>query len=264
MFCLGFNACIFAYGPTGSGKTHTMIGTKNEHRGIIPRAIEHLFSLFLSSPPSSSYKVSLSIVELYLENFTDLLSNSPNSSSNAPSVVKIRTNHLTGQKFLQNAKGENLTHEITTIEQALFFIKRAFKNRSTCSTESNSQSSRSHVIVTLEISHTNSLTAQTFLGKLNLVDLAGNERLKESKAEGQSKEETKKINSSLHALGNVLGALRRGDSNIPYRDNKITEYLQDSLGGNSKTFFHLKHLQFTEPKSYYTKYLTIWRNGKSN
>lgn len=50
-------------------------------------------------------------------------------------------------------------------------------------------------------------------------------------------EESKKINLSLSALGNVIAALtdQRQRSHIPYRDSKLTRLLEDSLGGNCKT-----------------------------
>ena len=44
----GYNGTIFAYGQTGCGKTHTMMGpddpdTPEEERGVIPKAIRHIF-----------------------------------------------------------------------------------------------------------------------------------------------------------------------------------------------------------------------------
>ena len=56
------------------------------------------------------------------------------------------------------------------------------------------------------------------VGKLNLVDLAGSERVRLSGATGQRLEESKKINQSLAALGNVISALIdiKGRSHIPY------------------------------------------------
>lgn len=56
-------------------------------------------------------------------------------------------------------------------------------------------------------------------------------------ATGQRLEESKKINQSLSALGNVIAALTdpRGRQHIPYRDSKLTRILEDSLGGNCKT-----------------------------
>lgn len=36
----GFKVCLFSYGQTGAGKTHTMQGSRSyEGQGIIPRAI---------------------------------------------------------------------------------------------------------------------------------------------------------------------------------------------------------------------------------
>lgn len=75
------------------------------------------------------------------------------------------------------------------------------------------------------------------VGKLNLVDLAGSERVHITGATGKRLEESKKINASLSALGNVIAALtdRKERAHIPYRDSKLTRILEDSLGGNCKT-----------------------------
>jgi kinesin family protein 3/17 len=75
------------------------------------------------------------------------------------------------------------------------------------------------------------------VGKLNLVDLAGSERVRLSGATGQRLEESKQINRSLSALGNVIAALTdtKNRQHIPYRDSKLTRMLEDSLGGNCKT-----------------------------
>ena len=81
---------------------------------------------------------------------------------------------------------------------------------------------------------------QTFrVGKLNFVDLAGSERVRVSGATGLRLEESKKINASLSALGNVIAALCECQSggqrtHVPYRDSKLTRLLEDSLGGNCR------------------------------
>lgn len=41
---VGYNATVFAYGATGSGKTHTMVGHGAE-TGIMVRAISDLFDI---------------------------------------------------------------------------------------------------------------------------------------------------------------------------------------------------------------------------
>ena len=68
-----------------------------------------------------------------------------------------------------------------------------------------------------------------------MIDLAGSEKVKPTQAKGERLEETKKINLSLSALGNVIYALTNGSEHIPYRDSKLTRLLQESLGGNYKT-----------------------------
>lgn len=78
---------------------------------------------------------------------------------------------------------------------------------------------------------------QIKVGKLNLVDLAGCERVRVTGATGKRLEESKSINQSLSALGNVISALtdKKSRLHIPFRDSKLTRLLEDSLGGNCKT-----------------------------
>merc|ERR1711865_438925 len=83
--------------------------------------------------------------------------------------------------------------------------------------------------------------------KLHLVDLAGAERQKRTGATGARFKESVRINQGLLALGNVISALgddkrnsrrkKRGQSkqHVPYRESKLTRFLQDSLGGNART-----------------------------
>jgi kinesin family protein 11 len=64
---MGFNCTVFAYGQTGTGKTHTMEGemSSGEHAGIIPRSLNMLFETL--SKTAAEYSVRLSFLELYNE-----------------------------------------------------------------------------------------------------------------------------------------------------------------------------------------------------
>lgn len=53
--------------------------------------------------------------------------------------------------------------------------------------------------------------------KIWMVDLGGSERVVKTKAYGRRFEEGKAINLSLSALGDVINALQRKNSHIPYR-----------------------------------------------
>uniref|UniRef100_A0A8C2FG42 Kinesin motor domain-containing protein n=1 Tax=Cyprinus carpio TaxID=7962 RepID=A0A8C2FG42_CYPCA len=71
----GFNGTIFAYGQTGTGKTFTMEGVRNdpERRGVIPNSFEHIFT-HISRSQNQQYLVRASYLEIYQEEIKDLLS----------------------------------------------------------------------------------------------------------------------------------------------------------------------------------------------
>ncbi len=75
----GHSTTVFAFGAAKSGKSYTMMGTRQEY-GIIPRAIEDVFSLTEYSKrnePDSYYYIEVSFIELYNNNFRNLLKNAP-------------------------------------------------------------------------------------------------------------------------------------------------------------------------------------------
>ena len=74
----GYNGTIFAYGQTGTGKTHTMDGYSDdpEQQGIIPNSFVHVFSAIENSS-NVQYLVRASFLEIYNEEIRDLLSKSP-------------------------------------------------------------------------------------------------------------------------------------------------------------------------------------------
>lgn len=275
----GYNATIFAYGQTGTGKTYTMEGFNSgsgsvEERGIIPRAIEQIFSHIQSHISARMrFLVRASYLQIYNESISDLLK--PERSN-----LTIREDKKRGV-FV-----EGLSEWVVRSPEEIYgLMERGGAMRATGSTKMNEVSSRSHAvfIIIAEQSKTSyvdargteipadeftamvnayqarhssgkaaknangtmalhpkleSMIRQSFkVGKLNLVDLAGSERVRLSGATGQRLEESKKINQSLSALGNVIAALTdaRGRQHIPYRDSKLTRILEDSLGGNCKT-----------------------------
>nr|XP_061801997.1 kinesin-like protein KIF3B [Nerophis lumbriciformis] len=225
----GFNGTIFAYGQTGTGKTFTMEGIRNdpEKRGVIPNSFVHIFT-HISRSQNQQYLVRASYLEIYQEEIRDLLS-------------KDQTRHLElRERPDTGVYVKNLSSFVTRSREEIENVMNVGnQNRSVGSTNMNEHSSRSHAIfvITVECSELG-VDGENHIrvGKLNLVDLAGSERQTKTGAQGERLKEATKINLSLSALGNVISALVDGKSSyIPYRDSKLTRLLQDSLGGNART-----------------------------
>lgn len=102
-------------------------------------------------------------------------------------------------------------------------------------TEMNEASSRSHSVLSIMVEVKSNTTGTTSFGKLSLIDLAGSERINKSGVGGIGLQEAKNINSSLSCLSDVISALSNNAKHVPYRNNKLTQLMQDSLGGNAKT-----------------------------
>ncbi|XP_072292296.1 kinesin-like protein KIF3B [Eucyclogobius newberryi] len=225
----GFNGTIFAYGQTGTGKTYTMEGVRNdaERRGVIPNSFEHIFT-HISRSQNQQYLVRASYLEIYQEEIRDLL------SKDQLRRLELRERPDTGV-YVKDLSSF-VTKSVREIEHVM---NVGNQNRSVGSTNMNEHSSRSHAIfvITVECSELG-VDGENHIrvGKLNLVDLAGSERQTKTGAQGERLKEATKINLSLSALGNVISALVDGrSSHIPYRDSKLTRLLQDSLGGNART-----------------------------
>ncbi|KAF9574155.1 kinesin-like nuclear fusion protein [Mortierella alpina] len=227
----GYNVCIFAYGQTGSGKTHTMEGPLNASResmGMIPRSVLQIYETAKALEAKGwTYTMEGQYVEIYNESINDLL-----GSDGLDTARKHEIRH--------GPNGKTTITDITTVvltspEKVAALLKKAAHNRSVGSTQMNERSSRSHCVFTLRLAGKNSITDESSEGVLNLIDLAGSERLSQSGATGDRLRETQAINKSLSCLGDVIYAIANKDPHVPYRNSKLTYLLQNSLGGNSKT-----------------------------
>ncbi|KAJ3131889.1 Kinesin-like protein kifc1 [Physocladia obscura] len=236
----GYNVCIFAYGQTGSGKTYTMEGSNigsSENSGMIPRAVAQIFETAEALESKGwTYTFEAWFLEIYNESIRDLLIGATGGN------VKVASNSVKAEKFeIRHAQGKTLVTDVIVVpvkngREVHSLLKRASSNRAVAATNSNEHSSRSHSVFTLRLSGYNSLTEEHCDGVLNLIDLAGSERLSVSGAVGDRLKETQAINKSLSSLGDVIFALGNKDQqHIPYRNSKLTFLLQNSLGGNSKT-----------------------------
>jgi kinesin family protein C1 len=224
----GYNVCIFCYGQTGSGKTYTMSSAD----GMIPRATHMIYETITKLKEKSwRYSMEGSFVEVYNEELRDLLTPAKDAGADGKKKIEIRHDEARKQTTVTNVK----TVTLDTADKVEAMLRQAQNNRSVAATKANERSSRSHSVFILKLVGENAATGERCEGTLNLVDLAGSERLNHSGAEGERMKETQNINKSLACLGDVIEALGKGSSHIPYRNSKLTHLLQYSLGGNSKT-----------------------------
>ncbi|KAG5503853.1 hypothetical protein JIQ42_07370 [Leishmania sp. Namibia] len=237
----GYNASVFAYGQTGSGKTYTMEGDRGgglsggssseEQEGLMPRIIRGIFSSFKSNADITGALVEMSLVQIYQERVQDLL--------NHRKQVEIHMDR-TSQYIARDATWRT----VRSLEECMKLYGEASKMRATSATEMNLVSSRSHMILMLRMQW-DEPTLPGSHAQLNMIDLAGSERLSESGATGETMKETITINKSLSALGNVVVKLVEQAkkpskrTHIPYKDSKLTYLLQSSLGGANLVHFVL-------------------------
>ncbi len=201
----GYNTCVFAYGQTGSGKSHSVMGS-DEQPGLIPRICQSLFDKqethngLDTKDASVTYKLEVSYLEIYSENVRDLLAH------NAQASLRVREHPELGPYV--EGLSQVLVENYRSIKK---LIDQGNKERVTAATLMNSQSSRSHAILTLYFTQ---LIDEPDLGKtrevvsrINLVDLAGSERVELSGVTGINFKEAININKSLSSLGLVISKL---------------------------------------------------------
>ncbi|XP_076020795.1 putative LOC110439812 homolog [Genypterus blacodes] len=232
----GYNVCMFTYGQTGSGKTFTMVGDKEQKKpGIMPRAFSAIFDLIKENSTRFEFKVSAYMLELYNDKLQDLFSlageaNAQPQSQGQARRVEIKRNRK-GVVFAQGAE----TKEAASAQELYTLFQQACANRHISATRMNVESSRSHLIVGIKVESKNLTNGSVSSGKLSLVDLAGSERAAKTGAKDHQLKEANSINKSLSALGDVISALSSELPHVPYRNSKLTQVMQDSLGGNAKT-----------------------------
>ncbi|KAI9332153.1 KIFC1-like kinesin [Zopfochytrium polystomum] len=223
----GYNVCIFAYGQTGSGKTYTMEGVPSEPEkmGMIPRAFTQIFeSAEQLKSKGWTYNFEAQFLEIYNETIRDLL-----AAGGAEKKHEVK--HVGNRTSVTDV----VTATVSSPREVQVLLSKAAQRRAVAATNCNERSSRSHSVFTLRMSGQNSLTDEACEGVLNLIDLAGSERLSSSGSTGDRLKETQAINKSLSSLGDVIAALANKEAHIPYRNSKLTFLLQNSLGGSSKT-----------------------------
>jgi kinesin family member 11 len=271
----GFNTALFAYGPSGTGKTHTLLGdlTDPERVGVIPRAARRLFELLDGEGvPDSSRRITLSAVQLYNEQLLDLLwvpritgedgetppklrlTEDPKRGTIVSGLTSVALSHpsdvypLLSRVEEASCKAETVLNQDSNRSHRLFFLCVQFRKPK----ESRSLSRSRTMSGTEGRSLGKSGATMSFRGEvsesphwnqdgcLTLVDLAGSEsvgRSHRAASSGTLTIEAGNINKSLLTLGRVISALANRKKHVPYRDSRLTRLCSEALGGRCRTAF---------------------------
>ncbi|PMD42377.1 kinesin-domain-containing protein [Hyaloscypha variabilis F] len=221
----GLDVTIFAYGVTGTGKTHTMRGgLKLAERGVIPRLLSGIYrrgkKITKDSGGETEVTVTLSYYEIYNDKVYDLFE-SPDKRSLAGLPLREKDG-----KTVVVGLSERACDDLKDFER--LYIE-ANNNRSTAGTKLNAQSSRSHAILMVKVIQTNG--DETLMSTASAIDLAGSEDNRRTDNNKERLVESASINKSLFVLSSCIDAIGRGDKRIPYRESKMTRIL--SLGQNN-------------------------------
>lgn len=274
-FFEGISCAIYVYGQTSAGKTHTLIGSKiddKEEEGIMTRTVRDVFERIgeLSEHEASKdtlYSLTVSCLELYDEEFYDLLQCITPGKYGESTDEKRKSAKV---KLLSDRDGVPFAQGATEIvaedlQSTLGILQLAQSSRVVSETRFNATSSRSHFIVTVTLTQRPKMSSASIISTLSFVDLAGAEaapKVYDSSIEDHvrdtngsigsfsevaetqdrlAKLEISAINRSIMTLGKVIAKLsqKRKARHIPYRDSKLTRFLQHSLGNNCYTIFVL-------------------------
>ncbi|KWU42893.1 P-loop containing nucleoside triphosphate hydrolase protein, partial [Rhodotorula sp. JG-1b] len=233
----GFDAVVFAYGQTASGKTFTLAGD-SVNPGLIP--------LSTTQHAEREFLLRISYMEIYNETLRDLL--------NPATVVRIRQDK--SKCFFASPLQEEV---VTTEAQVWALIERGAAARQVGETDYNARSSRSHSVFqvvrksfasdwrrkaadekaprgkTIE-SRDDAVHGSGVVrtSRLSLIDLAGSES---ATSQASRRAEGAFINKSLLTLEKVIASLTSDAKqlpHVPFRDSKLTQILQPSLSGDAR------------------------------
>ncbi|OLN91637.1 Kinesin-like protein KIF22 [Colletotrichum chlorophyti] len=221
----GLDVTIFAYGVTGTGKTHTMRGgLKLADRGVIPRLLSNVYrrgkKIAKDTDGKTTVDVALSYYEIYNDKVFDLFE--PPEKRQAAGLPLREKDGKTMVVGLSERACEDLQ------DFSKLYIE-ANNNRVTAATKLNAHSSRSHAILRVKVTQTTGDVVRE--STASAIDLAGSEDNRRTDNGKERLIESAAINKSLFVLSQCIDAISRGDKRIPYRESKMTRIL--SLGQNN-------------------------------
>ena len=223
----GFDSLIIAYGATGSGKSHTILGSEIDP-GIYYRTAQCILEEADKISSQKKIDLSITIVELYENSIRDL-----GLAYKDPRAIAVFTNQ---QLDISEINGRICVHQATeipvkTLAEATGVIQQVHDMRAALEAKQGRYVDKAHTIVSFKVRQRYIASAwdQSSESILYLVELPGSEKPKQRK--GQEFNESLNPSGSFHALAKCLSNLNSVATH--YTDHKITRILEHSFKNNS-------------------------------
>eukprot|EP00041_Stephanoeca_diplocostata_P028029 m.783207 g.783207 ORF g.783207 m.783207 type:complete len:1328 (+) comp23293_c0_seq5:175-4158(+) len=190
------------------------------------------------------YSIFISYAEVYNDYVYDLLLPPPQHKEDRRETCRLGESRQ-GEVYIRGLR-EVLVSNST---EAIRILCAGQRNRRVAATKSNVESSRSHCLFTVKVVRqpkkrakgVASASVGASVSQLTIVDLAGAERGKKTKARGNRIKEAGTINNSLMTLGKCLDGMKWNQAHrlskrlIPYRESKLTRLFKTYLEGKGST-----------------------------
>lgn len=227
----GVNETLFAYGATGSGKTHTIFGTHGE-QGLLGYFVGCIFDKVRHGAPGST--VHVCCYEVVGDTLTDLVDPTCFIESGDLQADAIVFDEL----FVKTQRSRYRIVKVGDRELCMELLEDARSKRTSGVSSTNAASSRSHAVVHIFVQNPGPRSVgglgSTSIGAMTLVDLAGAEREHENPS-AHGRRTTRLLNTSLSSLNRLLRKLQTGSLGESERRQSVLnkclwEYLRPGCG----------------------------------
>ncbi|XP_078318069.1 coiled-coil domain-containing protein 78-like isoform X2 [Crassostrea virginica] len=258
----GFNVCLLVLGESESGKTYTVQGESTHNAGLVPLILDYLFSKLAGEQYMKDTKVrrqnprvSMSMVEVYNELVKDLLQVPGGGSA----YLDL---HETPEKGVHVKNCSKPFLRDATDGKTQF--RQGMARKTEASTDFGPAARHASTLIHIDLEMLVGENPRPNHSRFTIAELPGLEKLNEDAAHLRQREgpTLSRALIGLNSLVTLLASNPYADRVISYNDSKLTQLLQDELGGNCKTRALLNIKPQSDPSTFNAIVLFTTRLGQ--